>query len=172
MEWFAFSEKHIRAHLVSGEFDPREMWRGISRFGALGRLVVALAPAGDWAMNKTRRLGATAIYVAYQLPEDAAKLRKALRAVKAAPALKRERWVTHAEFWFDRTMQAEILGRLAPGTVPEGLATRFRLSVPTRTKHLSAATPHSGSVVSDIDPIGVVIPTKTESATKTRRPLR
>lgn len=119
MEWYAFSEKHAHAHLVSGEFNPREVWRGLSRFGALGRLVVSLEPVGDWAMNKLSRQGATAIYVAYEAAADAVRLREVVRAVRASPRIQRERWTTHYEFWFDRTMHLQIIGILGHKS-PEG----------------------------------------------------
>ena len=119
MEWIAFSDKFPRAHLVSGEYDPLEKWPRMSRFGVLARLVVALEPAGAWAINKMNRSGNNALYVAYESPADALSLRRAVGAVKASPDVRRERWLSHFEFWFDRAMNDEILRMIETrGQVP------------------------------------------------------
>jgi hypothetical protein len=54
MEWIEFRRKHPKTHLVAGEYDPEDAFARISHFGIVGRLILALRPAGDWAMQKTR----------------------------------------------------------------------------------------------------------------------
>jgi hypothetical protein len=117
MEWGEFSDRFPRAHLVSGEYDPAERWYGPARFGALARLVVALAPAGAWAINKMPRNNA--IYVAYEASTDAKRLRRSVGAVKAAPEVCRHRWITQYEFWFDRAMRDQIVCIVSDGEAPE-----------------------------------------------------
>jgi hypothetical protein len=116
MEWGEFSDRFPRAHLVSGEYDPTEHWKGQARFGVLGRLVLSLTPRGTWAINKMSRNNA--IYVAYEVSADALRLRTAVGAVKAAPALQRHRWLTHYEFWFDRAMRDALVRKVVNGEKP------------------------------------------------------
>lgn len=95
MEWGKFSDTYPRAHLISGEYNPMERWRCRERFSALGNLVVALNPAGQWAINKMARSGESAIYVVYVEAVDALMLRRAVGAVKASPPVRHKRWITH-----------------------------------------------------------------------------
>ena len=108
MEWYAFTEKYRQAHLVVGEFDPGEPVPRSSRFAILGRLVLALQPTGDWAMQKVQRARRTAIYVAYERRNDAARLRGVVGALRPATAIRPDRWISQVEFWFDRDMYLKI----------------------------------------------------------------
>jgi hypothetical protein len=109
MEWYAFTEKHPKAHLLVGEFDPGEPVPKISRFAVLGRLVLALQPSGDWAMQKVQRAQRTAIYVAYEKRSDAVALRAKVRALRATDSSRPDRWATRFEFWFDGGMYGRIV---------------------------------------------------------------
>src|SRR5437899_5782756 len=113
MEWHAFTEKHPLAHLVAGEYDPGEIVPRISRFGILGRLVLALQPAGDWAMQRAQRARRTALYVAYEKRTDAARLRASVGAIRVVTAARQARWTSQFEFWFDREMYARIAAATA-----------------------------------------------------------
>ena len=113
MEWYAFTEKHPKAHLLVGEFDPGEPVPKISRFAILGRLVLALQPSGDWAMQKVQRARRTAIYVAYEKRSDAVALRAKVGALRATDAGRPDHWATRFEFWFDSVMYARIVALTA-----------------------------------------------------------
>jgi hypothetical protein len=116
MEWYAFTEKHPKAHLLVGEFDPGEPVPRISRFAILGRLVLALQPTGDWAMQKVQRARRTAIYVAYEKRSDAAALRTKVGALPAAGPGRSDRWTTQFEFWFDGGMYTKVVALTAART--------------------------------------------------------
>jgi len=108
MEWYAFTEKHPQAHLVAGEYDPGEIVPRVSRFGILGRLVLALQPTGDWAMQRVQPARRMALYVAYEKRTDAARLRASVGAIRAVTTARQGRWTSQFEFWFDREMYAKI----------------------------------------------------------------
>jgi hypothetical protein len=113
MEWYAFAEKHPKAHLLVGEFDPGEPVPKVSRFAILGRLVLALQPSGDWAMQKVQRAQRTAIYVAYEKRGDAMALRAKVGALRATDSRRPDRWASRFEFWFDGGMYGRIVALTA-----------------------------------------------------------
>ena len=112
MEWRAFNERYPRAHLVIGSYDPWEnVWRP-GRFAVLARLVVSLGPRGAWALQTVRRPPKAAIYVAYEMGEDAVKLQSAVRAL---PTTGRhlQRWITQTGFQFDRPEVHRLSGLIS-----------------------------------------------------------
>jgi len=75
MEWAEFKRKHRQAHLVvAGEYNPLEAFFRVSHFGIVGRLVVALRPGGERAIEKVRLPRWLAIHVAYERHADALAL--------------------------------------------------------------------------------------------------
>jgi hypothetical protein len=66
MEWAEFKRKRRKAHLVTGEYDPDEAFCRVSHFGIVGRLVAALRPSGEWALQKICLPRWLAIHVAYE----------------------------------------------------------------------------------------------------------
>jgi hypothetical protein len=128
MEWSAFREKHLQPHLIGGEFDRGEKVLRPSRFVILARLVIALAPQGDWAMLHAKRTRHSLIFAAYESLDDATTLRNAVGAVESVAHNHRHRWSSRFAFPFDRVTSADIPtfgGRLS-GTVRTNLWTRKR----------------------------------------------
>jgi hypothetical protein len=114
MEWTAFRRKHLQPHLIVGEFDPDEKVLRPSRFIILARLVITLAPAGDWGMLHVKRSRHSFIFAAYERLEDAIDLRNAVGAVEAVARNHRNRWRSRFAFPFDRATSADIARRLEP----------------------------------------------------------
>jgi len=76
------------------------------------RLVVSLGPRGAWALQTVRRPPKAAIYVAYEMGEDAVKLQSAVRAL---PTTGRhlQRWITQTGFQFDRPEVHRLSGLIS-----------------------------------------------------------
>jgi hypothetical protein len=107
MLWHKFVDANPRPHLVIAEFDPVETipkWK-LSRFELLKTLVVALAPAGDFALTNIRQDDRASIHVGFEKQVDAAKLIAAVLARATAP---RPGWASQALFLYDRDAYKEI----------------------------------------------------------------
>jgi hypothetical protein len=105
--WHKFIDANPRPHLVIAEFDPVETIpkSKLSRFELLKTLVIALAPAGDFALANIRQDDRASIYVGFEKQVDAAKLIAVVLAGATAP---RPEWASEALFLYDRDAYKEI----------------------------------------------------------------
>ena len=105
--WHKFLDAHPRPHLVIAELDPVETIpkSKLSRFELLKTLVVALVPAGDFALANIRQDDRASIHVGFEKQLDAAKLIAAVLARATAP---RPGWASEALFLYDRDAYNEI----------------------------------------------------------------
>ncbi len=105
--WHKFIDTNRRAHLVVAEFDLVETIAKSkpSRFELLRTLVVALAPAGDFALTNVRQDGRASILVGFERQLDADKLIAAVLARATAPP---RGWASRASFPYDRAAYKRI----------------------------------------------------------------
>jgi hypothetical protein len=107
LPWHEFIDTNRRAHLVMAEFDPVETIPKSkpSRFELLRTLVVALAPAGDFALTNVRQDDRASILVGFERQVDAEKLIAAVLARATAPS---RGWASQASFLYDRAAYKKI----------------------------------------------------------------
>ena len=105
--WHEFLDANPRPHLVIAQFDPVETIpkSKLSRFELLKSLIIALAPAGDFAVTNIRQDDRASIHVGFERQVDAAKLIAAVLARATAP---RPGWASQALFLFDRDAYNKI----------------------------------------------------------------
>jgi hypothetical protein len=113
MEWAEFSRKHSNAHLVAGEYDTKEAFSRISHFGIVGRLVVALHPGGEWAIQKVRLSRCLAIYVAYERHADALSLASVVGASPGSHVGLPGNWASVCSYWLSRSLCSQIMAATA-----------------------------------------------------------
>ena len=113
MEWAEFKRKHRKAHLVTGEYDPFEAFSRVSHFGIVGRLVVALRPSGEWALQKIPLPRWLAIHVAYERQADALALSSVVGATPGPHADSPGRWGSVHSYWLSLSLSSEILAETA-----------------------------------------------------------
>jgi hypothetical protein len=113
MEWYGFRDRHRRPHLVLGEYDPAEPFFRISHFGIVGRLVVALRPGGEWAMQRVSHSQWPAIYVAYERHADALPLAEAVGASPGSHTPLSDRWSSVYSYWLNRSLCSDMVAKTA-----------------------------------------------------------
>jgi hypothetical protein len=113
MEWVEFKHKCPAAHLVIGEYDPHEPFFKISHFSIVARLVVALLPRGQWAMQKVHGSRWLGIYVAYEAHTDALALAKIVGASPGSHAPLPDRWGSVYSYWLNRSLCSEMVAETA-----------------------------------------------------------
>jgi len=114
MEWAEFKRKHRQAHLVvAGEYNPLEAFFRVSHFGIVGRLVVALRPGGERAIEKVRLPRWLAIHVAYERHADALALSSVVGASPGLHADSPGNWGSVYSYWLSPSLCSEILAETA-----------------------------------------------------------
>ena len=113
MEWAEFKRKHPKSHLVAGEYDPAEAFSRVSHFGIVGRLVVALRPGGEWAIQKVPLPRWLAIHVVYERDGDALAFSSVVGATPGSRGGSAGPWSSVHYYHLSRSLCSEIMAKTA-----------------------------------------------------------